>query len=94
MVPQVYNNALWHRVQHSRKIRPRSSWRITHKRRYRFKADLHGTSWYHSHYSAQYVGGLLGPMIIHGPDHVSYDLDLGPVMVSDCNIGISFVGLG
>lgn len=27
---------------------------------YQFKADLYGTSWYHSHYSAQYAGGLLG----------------------------------
>lgn len=33
---------------------------------YSFKADLYGTSWYHSHYSSQYAGGLLGPMIIHG----------------------------
>lgn len=27
---------------------------------YQFKADLYGTSWYHSHYSAQYAGGLFG----------------------------------
>ena len=51
---------------------------------YRFKADLYGTSWYHSHYSAQYAGGLLGPMIIHGPANYDYDLDLGPVFLSDC----------
>jgi FtsP/CotA-like multicopper oxidase with cupredoxin domain len=25
---------------------------------YQFKADLYGTSWYHSHYSAQYAGEL------------------------------------
>jgi FtsP/CotA-like multicopper oxidase with cupredoxin domain len=25
---------------------------------YQFKADLYGTSWYHSHYSAQYAGRL------------------------------------
>ncbi|KAF2811471.1 uncharacterized protein BDZ99DRAFT_384451 [Mytilinidion resinicola] len=50
---------------------------------YRFKADLYGTSWYHSHYSAQYAGGALGPMIIHGPKHASYDFDLGPVMLAD-----------
>lgn len=41
---------------------------------YTFTADLYGTSWYHSHYSAQYAGGLVGPMIIHGPNHVSYDI--------------------
>jgi FtsP/CotA-like multicopper oxidase with cupredoxin domain len=51
---------------------------------YRFRADLYGTSWYHSHYSAQAAGGLFGPMIIHGPhDNADYDEDLGPVMLSD-----------
>lgn len=49
-----------------------------------FKADLYGTSWYHSHYSAQYTGGLLGPMIIHGPTNYDYDVDLGPILLSDC----------
>lgn len=33
---------------------------------YTFRAGLYGTSWYHSHYSAQYADGLFGPMIIHG----------------------------
>ncbi|KAI9673316.1 MAG: hypothetical protein M1829_004082 [Trizodia sp. TS-e1964] len=50
---------------------------------YRFRADLYGSSWYHSHYSAQYAGGLHGPIIIHGPKHVDYDIDLGPVFISD-----------
>ncbi|KAI9790634.1 MAG: hypothetical protein M1816_004967 [Peltula sp. TS41687] len=50
---------------------------------YRFQADLYGTSWYHSHYSAQYAGGLHGPMIIHGPNHRRYDIDVGPVFLSD-----------
>ncbi len=50
---------------------------------YRFKADLYGTSWWHSHYSAQYAGGLHGAMIIHGPSHVRYDRDLGPVFIND-----------
>lgn len=50
---------------------------------YTFKADLYGTSWYHSHYSAQYAGGLFGPMIIHGPKNVDYDLDIGPVLLND-----------
>ncbi|KAI9710803.1 MAG: hypothetical protein M1812_007351 [Candelaria pacifica] len=50
---------------------------------YRFRADLYGTSWYHSHYSSQYAGGLLGPMIIHGPKSKDYDIDLGHVMISD-----------
>ncbi|CAD6590291.1 MAG: hypothetical protein ASARMPREDX12_004245 [Alectoria sarmentosa] len=50
---------------------------------YSFIADLYGTSWYHSHYSAQYAGGLIGPMIIHGPDSAQYDIDLGPVLLTD-----------
>jgi len=52
---------------------------------YMIRADLYGSSWYHSHYSAQYAGGALGPMIIHGPlqDDISYDVDVGPVMISD-----------
>ena len=50
---------------------------------YTFQADLYGTSWYHSHYSAQYAGGLFGPMIIHGPTNVDYDIDIGPVFLSD-----------
>jgi len=41
---------------------------------YTFQADLYGTSWYHSHYSAQYAAGLLGPMVIYGPNTTSYDI--------------------
>jgi FtsP/CotA-like multicopper oxidase with cupredoxin domain len=51
--------------------------------RYRFRADRFGFSWYHSHYSAQYAGGLLGPIIVHGPSHARYDVDLGPVFITD-----------
>ena len=50
---------------------------------YHFKADLYGTSWYHSHYSAQYAGGLIGPMIIYGPKSADYDIDLGPILLTD-----------
>ena len=52
---------------------------------YSFIADLYGTSWYHSHYSAQYAGGLHGPMIIHGPQNMPYDIDIGPVFLNDWN---------
>ena len=48
---------------------------------YQFRADLYGTSWYHSHYSGQYAGGLFGPMVIYGPKNVPYDVDLGPIML-------------
>ena len=52
---------------------------------YRFKADLYGTSWWHSHYSSQYASGLLGPMVVYGPlqKELSYDVDLGPVLAGD-----------
>ncbi|KAM0805794.1 Cupredoxin [Usnea florida] len=63
---------------------------------YRFIANPYGTSWYHSHYSAQYADGLFGAMIIHGPNltlsagadesspkDALYDVDLGPVILSD-----------
>lgn len=50
---------------------------------YQFKAELYGTSWYHSHYSGQYTDGVLGPIIIHGPNTVHYDIDLGPVLLTD-----------
>ncbi|KAL2401490.1 oxidoreductase ptaK [Exophiala dermatitidis] len=50
---------------------------------YFFNADLYGTSWYHAHYSAQYAGGVFGAMIIHGPVNAQYDVDLGPVLLTD-----------
>lgn len=36
---------------------------------YQFKADLYGSTWYHSHYSAQYAGGLLGRELLAIPFH-------------------------
>ena len=50
---------------------------------YRFRASLYGSTWYHSHYSAQFSGGMFGPMVIYGPGHADYDVDLGPVMLTD-----------
>ncbi|PSR87224.1 multicopper oxidase-domain-containing protein [Coniella lustricola] len=50
---------------------------------YSFKAELYGTSWYHSHYSSQYSGGALGPIVVYGPTNAAYDIDLGPVMLTD-----------
>lgn len=57
---------------------------------YSFNADLYGTSWYHAHYSAQYAAGIFGAMIIHGPTHVDYDEDLGPVLLTDYYHGSYF----
>ncbi|CAG8956065.1 hypothetical protein HYFRA_00011848 [Hymenoscyphus fraxineus] len=50
---------------------------------YSFLADLYGTTWYHSHYSAQYGDGLIGPLVIYGPQTENYDIDLGPILLSD-----------
>ncbi|KAK8017818.1 hypothetical protein PG993_014144 [Apiospora rasikravindrae] len=50
---------------------------------YRFQADLYGTTFWHSHYSAQWTAGVHGAFIIHGPKHVPYDEDLGPILVGD-----------
>lgn len=50
---------------------------------YQFQATLYGSTWYHSHYSAQYAGGLIGPMVIHGPTTKKYDVDVGPILLSD-----------
>jgi FtsP/CotA-like multicopper oxidase with cupredoxin domain len=50
---------------------------------YTFQADVHGSTWYHSHYSAQYAGGLFGPLVVYGPKSEPYDIDVGPVLLSD-----------
>jgi FtsP/CotA-like multicopper oxidase with cupredoxin domain len=50
---------------------------------YKFHASLYGSSWYHSHYSAQYSDGLYGPLVIHGPSQQQYDIDVGPILVGD-----------
>ena len=51
---------------------------------YSFQASMYGSTWYHAHYSAQYTAGLYGAMVIHGPtDNAPYDIDLGPVLLSD-----------
>ncbi|KAK8046687.1 hypothetical protein PG996_014751 [Apiospora saccharicola] len=50
---------------------------------YTFKAMQYGHTWYHSHYSSQYPDGVAGPLVIHGPSSADYDIDLGPLMISD-----------
>ena len=50
---------------------------------YLFHATQFGTTWYHSHFSAQYGDGLVGPLIIDGPAATNYDVDLGAYPVTD-----------
>ncbi|KAK5746224.1 hypothetical protein LTR17_000958 [Elasticomyces elasticus] len=50
---------------------------------YTMKAELYGSSWYHTHYSAQYAGGAVGPIVVYGPYNSAYDVDVGPVMLME-----------
>lgn len=50
---------------------------------YTFQATQYGTSWYHSHFSCQYGDGVLGPIVINGPATANYDIDLGPLPITD-----------
>jgi FtsP/CotA-like multicopper oxidase with cupredoxin domain len=36
---------------------------------------------YHSHYSAQYMDGVFGGLVIHGPRAAEYDVDMGPIFL-------------
>ncbi|KPM44117.1 Laccase-2 [Neonectria ditissima] len=50
---------------------------------YVWNATQYGTSWYHSHFSLQYADGLVGALKINGPTSMNYDVDLGPVLITD-----------
>ncbi|KAL2827315.1 multicopper oxidase-domain-containing protein [Aspergillus pseudoustus] len=50
---------------------------------YQFRATQYGTSWYHSHFSAQMVDGMYGPIVIHGPASANYDVDVGSIFLAD-----------
>ena len=41
---------------------------------YTFKCTQFGTTWYHSHFSAQYGDGVMGPIVINGPTSANYDI--------------------
>nr|AGO59052.1 PtaK [Pestalotiopsis fici] len=56
---------------------------------YTFVADSYGTSWYHSHYSAQYADGILGPIIVHGHPTVPYDIVLEHLFDEDFAVVVS-----
>lgn len=47
-------------------------------RQYILRCTQFGTSWYHSHYSAQYGDGVAGGIIINGPAVSNYDVSLLP----------------
>jgi FtsP/CotA-like multicopper oxidase with cupredoxin domain len=58
---------------------------------YTFLCTQHGTSWYHSHYSAQYGDGIVGTIVINGPATADYDEDLGPLPFTEWYHETAFV---
>jgi len=50
---------------------------------YRFRATQYGSSWYHSHFSAQYSNGVVGTIQINGPASLPYEIDLGVLPLTD-----------
>ncbi|PWW73655.1 laccase 2 [Tuber magnatum] len=46
-------------------------------------ATQYGTSWRHSHFSLQCSDGVVGPIVIHGPTSANWDIDLGPILLTD-----------
>jgi FtsP/CotA-like multicopper oxidase with cupredoxin domain len=50
---------------------------------YRWVATQYGVSWYHSHFSLQYSDGVVGPIVIHGPHSADWDIDVGPILLTD-----------
>ncbi|KAI1817913.1 multicopper oxidase [Poronia punctata] len=54
-----------------------------HSKTYTFRAMQYGTSWYHSHFTAQYGDGVVGSILIYGPSTANYDIDLGVFPITD-----------
>lgn len=52
---------------------------------YRWTATQYGSSWYHSHFGFQAWNGVSGAIVINGPASANYDVDAGPVLLSDWN---------
>ena len=50
---------------------------------YRWRATSYGNSWYHSHFSLQYPDGILGSIVINGPSSANWDVDTGPMAITD-----------
>ncbi|KAK0653156.1 laccase [Cercophora newfieldiana] len=54
---------------------------------YTFRAEQHGSSWYHSHFSSQYANGVVGTMQFNGPASLPYEEDLGVFPITDWYYG-------
>lgn len=56
---------------------------------YTFQVTQFGSSWYHSHTSAQYGDGVVGAIVFDGPASSNYDDDLGPYLLSEVYQGLT-----
>ncbi|KAM0704513.1 hypothetical protein Q7P35_008747 [Cladosporium inversicolor] len=56
---------------------------------YTFHVTQFGSSWYHSHTSAQYGDGVVGGIIFDGPASSNYDTDLGSYLLSEVYQGLT-----
>ncbi|KAI0398570.1 multicopper oxidase [Xylariaceae sp. FL0594] len=54
-----------------------------HSKTYTFRATQYGSSWYHSHFTAQLADGVIGTIQIYGPSTANYDVDLGVYPITD-----------
>lgn len=54
-----------------------------HTKQYVIRCTQFGTSWYHSHHSAQYGDGIVGGIVINGPASGNYDYDMGTLTFTD-----------
>lgn len=59
---------------------------------YTFLCTQFGTSWYHSHFSAQYGDGIVGSIVIYGPATANYDVDLGALPITDWYYNTAYQG--
>ncbi|KAJ5929298.1 Multicopper oxidase type 3 [Penicillium verhagenii] len=50
---------------------------------YKWRAVQYGSSWYHSHVGLQAWEGVYGGLVINGPATANYDVDKGPLFLSD-----------
>lgn len=50
---------------------------------YTYLIQQYGTTWFHSHFTAQYGNGVVGTMQFDGPASANYDIDLGVFPIMD-----------
>jgi Putative multicopper oxidases len=50
---------------------------------YKWRAVQYGSTWYHAHIGLQAWEGVNGGIIINGPASANYDVDMGPIILSD-----------